>query len=367
MFTGIYFDGKSSKGYPCNIEFTEAGVCISYKADIEFTENESEQKPLVWNVNEIHTGHYARTEKVSLKYGSYPYQYIEVDDADFFTALKAYYPNKKFNASYFEFLSKISAKGMIAIALGFAAFVVFCYFVILPPIAEIAAEHMPVSMEVELGDRLYNQTMQQVSINQALTKQANEFWRALHVKSPYLVNITVIHENIANAYALPGGQIIVYDGIIKEMNDYDEFAALLAHEYTHARLRHGMRSMSRNLAGYIFVSVLLNDASGTFAILATNGNQLKELSFSRTLEHQADAGGYELLQSRNINPNGMLKLFKTLRNVEGSLTVPAFISSHPLTTDRIEYIQQELEKDTTSYTEQHQDLKEIWAQMKGEE
>jgi predicted Zn-dependent protease len=258
---------------------------------------------------------------------------------------------------------------MVAVALGFAALVTLCYFFVLPPLAEYAAAHMPLQMEAQLGDKVYSQMMETASINQALTKKANEFWRGLDVQSPYLINITVIDEKTPNAFALPGGQIIVYDGIIKEMKDYDEFAALLAHEYTHAFLRHGTRTLSRNLAGYMFVSLLLNDASGTFAVLATNADKLKELSFSRELEHQADVGGYKLLQSKNINPNGMLKLFNTLKGVEDKegITVPRFISTHPLTTERIDYIQNELKKDTTHYTMYHQDLKDIWNEMKADE
>ena len=73
------------------------------------------------------------------------------------------------------------------------------------------------------------------------------------------------------------------------------------------------------------------------------------------------------MQERNINPEGMLKLFTTLKGVEKNMTVPRFISTHPLTTDRIEYIQDELKKDTTHYTEEHRDLKSIWSDMKHDE
>ena len=364
MFTGLYFDGKSSKGYACRVEFAPSGLLISYQ---KFGDSTEEDATVTWDVEKIHKGHYVKTEKVTLRYGDYPNQYLEVNDPGFFSTLQSFYPAKRFNASDFEFLRNIGAKGVIGVTLGLTAFVLLCYFFVLPPVAEYGAAHMPVDMEVKLGDKIYEQMMETANINQALTKEANDYWRALHVESPYLVNITVIHEDIPNAFALPGGQIIVYDGIIKEMKDYDEFAALLAHEYSHARLRHSVRAMSRNLAAYVFISVLLNDASGTFAVLATNANSLKQLSFSRQLEQQADISGYKFMQERNINPEGMLKLFTTLKGVEKNMTVPRFISTHPLTTDRIEYIQDELKKDTTHYTEEHRDLKSIWSDMKHDE
>jgi predicted Zn-dependent protease len=123
--------------------------------------------------------------------------------------------------------------------------------------------------------------------------------------------------------------------------------------------------MSRNLAGYIFISLLLNDASGTLAVLVTNANSLKELSYSRELEHQADMGGYQLLRSVYIGPDGMLKLFKTLNAYQNkvAINVPQFISTHPLTEERISYIHETLKKDKTSYPER-EDLKAIWHEMK---
>jgi predicted Zn-dependent protease len=127
-----------------------------------------------------------------------------------------------------------------------------------------------------------------------------------------------------------------------------------------------MRSMSRNLAGYLFISILLNDASGTIALLASNANTLKELSFTRELEHQADEGGYSLLRSKQIDPEGMLRLFSTLKKAEGDMTIPRFMSTHPLTDERMDYIKSQLKRDKATYAE-HADLKQIWDEMKAED
>jgi predicted Zn-dependent protease len=361
MFTGVYFDGKSSRGHQAQIELRADGLYIL------LTPADGIETSMVWELDKIHTGHYSNTKKISLRYGDFPHRYLEVADPDFYASLTSFYPGKKFNSPDFQLLNKLDAKGVIAITVGFVALVLLSYFFLLPPVTEFLAARMPVEMEEKLGNQMYEQVTQGYHINQPLTKEANEFWRAMHVQSPYLINITVVNEEVPNAFALPGGQIIVYDGIIKEMKDYDEFAGLLAHEYTHVALRHSTRMMSRNLAGYLFISVLLNDASGTIAVLASNANQLKSLSFSRTLERQADEGGYRLLQSRNIDPDGMLKLFTTLKRVEGSSGIPAFISTHPLTDARRDYIKAELKKDKTVYANPHQDLKNIWAEMKADE
>jgi Zn-dependent protease with chaperone function len=360
LFNAIYFDGKSSRGNVAYVELLQDGIHITY------TDADADKTLVVWDVAQIHKGAISNTRKINLKYGPYPHQYLEVEDPTFYEALISAYPYKKFNESDFEFLRSNGFKGLVAITFGFIAVVLLSYFFVLPPVAEFMAARMPQSMEEQIGDKMYNQMVEGYSINQPLTKKANEFWRAMNVESPYTVNITVVSEETPNAFALPGGQIVVFDGIIKEMKSYDEMAALLGHECTHVRLKHTMRSMSRNLAGYLFISILLNDASGTIALLASNANTLKELSFTRELEHQADEGGYSLLRSKQIDPEGMLRLFSTLKKAEGDMTIPRFMSTHPLTDERIDYIKSQLKRDKATYAE-HADLKQIWDEMKAED
>ena len=358
MYTGHYYDGKTSKGYSATISLDTDGICIG------FTDDELNKIIVIWDVSKIHKGHFSSDHRITLRYGESPVQYLEMNDPGFYQALIKAYPGKKFNESSFEFLRSKGAKGVFAVVVGFIVIILISYTLVLPILAEYLASKMPMPMEEKLGDQMYEQIMQGFTINQRLTKEANAYWRVMHVESPYTVNITVVNEPQANAFALPGGQIIIYDQIIHEMNDYDELAGLLAHEYSHIRLKHSARMMSRNLAGYIFVSLLLNDASGTLAVLASNANSLKELSYSRKLEHQADEGGYELLQSEHISPNGMLKLFQTLKKQKSAISIPEFISTHPLTDERISYINDRLKKDTTSYASEHKDLRDIWQEMK---
>ncbi len=362
MYNGNYFDGKTSRGYAADIDLNADGLHIS------FTDSDLKRVVIIWDLAQIHKGHFSNNQRVTLKYGESPIQFLELNDPQFFSALAAAYPHIEFNEPSSEFIRSNGFKGIVAVTIGLVVLAVGSYFFVLPSVAEYFATKMSVEMEVKLGDEMYEDVMKNYHIDQRLTKEANEYWRAMHVKSPYLVNITVVHESEANAFALPGGQIIVYDGIIKEMTDYDEFAGLLGHEYSHIKLHHSARMLCRNLAGYIFISILLNDASGTLAILASNANSLKELSYSRQLEHQADEGGYELLQSKNIDPNGMMKLFETLKKSHNSsVKVPEFITTHPLTEERIAYIQDRLKKDKVSYSDEHRDLQNIWKEMKSED
>ena len=358
MYTGNYYDGKTSKAQIASIDLTKEGIYIS------FVDEDLNKEIVVWDVEKIENGHFAKNERITLKYGDSTHQYLEVSDINFYNALISTYPHRRFNDSGFEFLRRSGVKGILAVGIGLIFLIIVSYFMILPPLAEYLAGKMPVNMEVKLGDQMYDKIIDGYSIDQHRTKKVNEYWRAMHVNSSYLVNITVVHEPIANAFALPGGQIIVYDKILDEMTDYDELAGLLAHEYSHIKLRHSTRIMSRNLAGYLFISLLLNDASGSLAVFVSNANSLKELSYSRKLEHQADEGGYDLLRSVNINPKGMLALFEMLNKENNKVSVPQFISTHPLTEERISYINDRLKKDNQIYPMEYKDLETIWKEIK---
>jgi beta-barrel assembly-enhancing protease len=137
-----------------------------------------------------------------------------------------------------------------------------------------------------------------------------------------------------NAFSLPDGNIIVFTGIIDVMKDYDELAGLIGHEVSHINNRHSMKMLCRNLSGYLFVSAMLSDVNGIMAIIGDNVHNLQSLSYSRQFERQADEQGTALMVMNGINPKGMTTLFSRLKASE-KVTMPAFISSHPITDDRI--------------------------------
>jgi beta-barrel assembly-enhancing protease len=358
MYPATYYDGQSARAHPAQLLLEPTGISIHY------TEADGRALSRHWDIAGVHQGMHLANTKISLKYGSMPYQYVEVLQAGFYETLIATYPHHIFNAPDFEFMRSRGLMGIVALTLGLALILVALYFWVLPPAAEYLASKLPIQTEMQLGDKMYEQFTADYSIDQPLTKKANEFWRALHIESDYPVNITVVDEETPNAFALPGGHIVIYSGIIHRMKDYGELVGLLGHEYTHVAGKHTTRMLYRNLSSYFFVSMLLGDASGIIVTIAANANSLKQLGFNRELEHQADVGGYDLMSQRQISPDGMLRLFEVLKKADAGITVPRFLSTHPLTDDRINYIHERLRQDKTSYIVSHFDLQNIFEEMK---
>ncbi|MBK8808424.1 MAG: M48 family metalloprotease, partial [Bacteroidales bacterium] len=85
------------------------------------------------------------------------------------------------------------------------------------------------------------------------------------------------------------------------------------------------------------------------------------LSYSREFEEEADREGANLLMQNNLNPNGMIDLFSRLQE-ETNLIMPEFLSSHPLTTERLDYINEHIKESSFKVTE-NQRLNRLFNQM----
>jgi predicted Zn-dependent protease len=153
-------------------------------------------------------------------------------------------------------------------------------------------------------------------------------------------HFSVLDTPVINAFAAPGGFIYVTRGILALMNSEAELAAVLGHEMGHVAARHSLKRLS----GTILLSVglmlgsALNKDIAKVAGLAGIGMQLLFLKFSRSDEYQADSLGIRYARQAAYSPGEMLRFFTALENMSadsGGSRLPSFLSTHPLTKDRI--------------------------------
>ncbi len=157
-------------------------------------------------------------------------------------------------------------------------------------------------------------------------------------------HFAVLDTPVVNAFAVPGGYIYVTRGILALMTSEAELAVVLSHELGHVNARHSIKRMSEmmlvqtGLAIGGAVSKTLADISG----LASVGIQLLFLKYSRDDERQADALGVAYARKGNYNPAEMITFFDSLEKY-GDLSgkgraLPGFLSTHPLTSERIQNV-----------------------------
>jgi Zn-dependent protease with chaperone function len=140
-----------------------------------------------------------------------------------------------------------------------------------------------------------------------------------------------------NAFAVPGGFVVVHAGLVHAAETPEELAGVLAHEIEHVERRHTLQLMLYQLGWATILAVALGDPTAVTTLLLL---QVGNLKFSRDLEAQADTGGLETLRKAGVAPDGMASFFKKLAAEGGG--GPSWISTHPSTGDRVATIEAEL-------------------------
>lgn len=224
----------------------------------------------------------------------------------------------------------------------FTAFVLgvmLVYAFVLPWVAGLIAGSIPVAYEKSMGKQLYASVKGSFEVDEKRTAYINTFFDEMKVPTAYDIHITVVKNDVSNAYAMPGGYIVVHDGLLNGIATYPELAALLSHEFVHIENRHSLRSLFSSMSNYIFLSLILGDIGTVSAILVSHTHHLKNLSYSRRLETEADEEGVAILQERQIDCNGFVRLFQVLQK-EVNEEPSEWVSSHPNLKKRIRNIQQ---------------------------
>lgn len=224
----------------------------------------------------------------------------------------------------------------LALPLGLIALALAVYFWVLPWASERLAMKMPPSVDAQLGDPMFEGMRSGLDIDTAGSATLQAFADKLVIAPTFKLRLHLVKDDQVNAFALPGGHIVVCTGILEKMDRSDQLVALLAHEGTHVENRHSTRGLARDLAGSFFLSLVLGDVGGLGGALAQKGDELKGLSYSRDLETEADTIGIARLRESGVDPEGMVALLELLeREAQDMPEGTSFLSSHPLTKDRL--------------------------------
>lgn len=234
-------------------------------------------------------------------------------------------------------------------------------FLLIPLLADNLAGFIPPAGERALGEATFGQireALDDTGLNPLEICEAPQGVAALDVLMKRLggetgfdqeVTVSVLDHEMINAFALPGGFVVLFRGLIEAAESPDEVAAVLAHEIGHVvssdPTRHALRS-----AGSIGVlGLLFGDFAGGAAVLFLT-ERLISAQYSQAAETAADAFAHEVLADARISPGALGDLFSTMREKYGDTEgVAAHFLSHPALGERIEAARQEVQQDV-SYT-----------------
>lgn len=149
----------------------------------------------------------------------------------------------------------------------------------------------------------------------------------------------IIHnDSVVNAFATPGGYIYVFTGLIKYLDNEDQFAGVLAHEIAHADLRHSTAMLTKVYGLNLLMNIVLGSDNQAMSQITHN---LLSLNFSRGAEEEADRYSviYLCHPDSPYRANGTAGFFEKMMSQENSGFVPEFLSSHPNPPNRIRSIE----------------------------
>ncbi len=141
-----------------------------------------------------------------------------------------------------------------------------------------------------------------------------------------------------NAFALPGGHIVVNTGLL-DIADNDELVGVMAHESAHIAQKHHAREIISSAGPFLICGFFLHSRNGLLNLLGEGSGMMLTQGFSQEYETEADETGWNYLVAANIDPRGMIGIFKKFKAAEEKEnhpgTLPQAFQSHPALDKRI--------------------------------
>ena len=218
-----------------------------------------------------------------------------------------------------------------------------------PFIAEQVAHAIPISTETAMGEQVlqamdveeyvFQPSSLLVSRQEKIKSQLQNLCQQQTNCPPYKLLFRKSARIGANAFALPGGTLIITDDLVHLARDDNEITAVLAHELGHINRRHAMRQVLQStLSGLVMVAVLGDFDSIASGLPAT----LLQLRYTRQMELEADAYALQALQHACISPMAFVNILERLSGAhkedeseKSTNSVERLLASHPDTTIRL--------------------------------
>lgn len=327
---GFYLDGRTPLRRPARMRLTRSGIEISPEGSAT----------TFWPYGEVRqTQGWHAGEEVRLERGD-PGETVIIADTQFLADLReiAQTPGLRFHDP-----RRRGRRVAYTVAAG-VAIVGICaalYLWGIPAAASVVAARVPVAWEESLGSAVVDSMMQPEKrcTEPEGVRALDGLVATLAAAAPpssYTFRAQVADLKIVNAFAVPGGHIVVLRGLLEESRRPEELAGVLAHEMEHVLQRHSTKAIVQHVSTGLLLAALTGDVTGPMAYGLESARVLGQLRYSRGAEEEADVEGMKLLIAAGLDPQGMVDFFEGLERKERDPSGAfKFLSSHPGTADRV--------------------------------
>lgn len=213
-------------------------------------------------------------------------------------------------------------------------------FVFLPRISDMLAEQLPLEQEVAFGDAVVRQVEGWLGGDGSMACTVPAGLAALDRMErrltegqglAYDIELSVLDHEMVNAFAAPGGRIVLLRGLLDEAETAEEVAGVLAHEIGHVEARDPVRLAFRSAGSAGIIALVLGDVTGG-TVVGIVGEHMLSASYTREAESAADAFAYALLARTGVGTEGLAAFFERIEGMGGD--VPEILSTHPASGSR---------------------------------
>ena len=232
-------------------------------------------------------------------------------------------------------LRKARMRWTLCAALGVLLMVVALYRWGIPSIAAMATPYVPLAWEDQLGRQVIEHLApeaRQCHDPDRLRKlnQVVQVLTTTQPASPYHIRLSVVDAPAINAFAVPGGRVVILRGLLEKTDSPEQLAGVLAHEIQHVYQRHTTRAILEQTATTFLLTVISGDLSGGLPWGFEGARAMGTLHYSRTHEREADREGLHMLQVAHLDPAAMIAFYEIMQSgAEGHAGPPDFLSTHP--------------------------------------
>ena len=217
------------------------------------------------------------------------------------------------------------------------------HFYGLPVAADRIVEHIPLEAEQALGKQVMDWlgkkgwvavSQLEPDVRDPIVQGFERLIEDLPNRQHYQLRFHASAVFGANAFAFPGGIIVVTDDLVNMAGSTEEVLAVLAHEIGHLEERHLMKSLLQQSVVAVIITAITSDASSLSAAVTGLPIVLVQMEYSRNFEAAADDFAFDLLKQKGYSPAAFATMMERLAEKHGIPTAMKYLSSHPLSIER---------------------------------
>lgn len=332
VWTGYYLDGQSAHRQDVTVQLQHYGLCITTESG----------RTYIWPYETVRQTHgTCMGEQVRLQRHEAVPESLVIPHRTFLTALQQrapqitslpFPPQQHTRRLLYTCVAASATLGILA----------SLYLWGIPALAGLVAAYLPVAWEERLGQSIVQHLAPEIRrctdpLRLRIIEEIMATLTAPLADQPYTLRLLVVDDATLNAFAAPGGYIVLFRGLLTHTRSAEELAGVLAHEMQHILQRHATRLLLQHASTGMLLSALRGETRNGLGYGLESARLLAALRYSRQMEEEADIAGMQLLQAAGIDAKGMITLFATLKEASGDYpSFLTYVSTHPSPETRLQ-------------------------------